>query len=91
MKNITSLNYGQIIIYGFLCTSLEGQAGQRLSKSILDEILDLTIELTHLSNYNNNPSECPDVQIMTNPQKSFDIFCDFYDENENYFVSLLNN
>lgn len=91
MENITKLNYGQIVLYGYLCTSIESQAGYELSLSTLSEIVDLILDLTNLENYNNEPLNCPDVQIMTNPQKSFEIFCDFYDENENYFVSLINN
>jgi hypothetical protein len=91
MKNITNLNYGQIVLYGFLCTSIESQSGHELSMTTLSEIIDLILELTDLENYDNDPLQCPDVQIMTNPEKSFEIFCDFYDENENYFVSLINN
>lgn len=88
MEKITSLNYGQIILYGYLSTSIEGSKGTELPVSILSKIIDLVIELTDQEHYNNDPLQCPDVQIMTNPQKSFDIFCDFWDENQNYFVTL---
>jgi hypothetical protein len=88
MENITSLNYGQIILYGYLCTSIEGSKGTDLSLSTLSKIIDLVLELTDEEHYNDEPTECPDVQIMTNPEKSFDIFCDFWEENQNYFVSL---
>lgn len=88
MENLTSLNYGQIILYGYLCTSIEGRKGSELSLSTLSQIIDLVLELTDLDNYDNDPLQCPDVQIMTKPQNSFDIFCEFWDENENYFLSL---
>jgi hypothetical protein len=88
MENITSLNYGQIILYGYLCTSIEGRTGTDLSISTLSKIIDLVIELTYMEHYNNEATECPDIQIMTNPEKSFEIFCDFWEENQNYFVSL---
>jgi hypothetical protein len=87
MIKLTKLNYGQIILYGYICTSLEGQRNTELPMSILMEIIDLVIELTDEDNYE-DISDCPDFQIMTNPQDSFNIFCDFWDENENYFVSL---
>jgi hypothetical protein len=89
MEKITSLNYGQIILYGYLCTSMESRlpAFQPLSQTTLSEIIDLIIELTDEDNYTYH-TECPDVQIMMNPEKSFEIFCDFWDENEEYFVSL---
>ena len=88
MENITSLNYGQIILYGYLCTSIEGSTGTDLPISTLSKIIDLVLELTNVEHYNGEPMECPDVQIMTNPEKSFEIFCDFWEENQNYFVSL---
>jgi len=88
MEKLTSLNYGQIILYGYLCISIEGSTGTELSTSTLSKIIELVIELTDLEHYNDEPTECPDVQIMTNPEKSFDIFCDFWEENQNYFISL---
>jgi hypothetical protein len=88
MEKITSLNYGQMILFGYICTSMEGRTGNELSLSTLNQIIDLVLELTDEEHYNDEPTECPDVQIMTNPQKSFEIFCDFWDENQNYFVSL---
>jgi hypothetical protein len=89
MENITSFNYGQVILYAYLCTSIEGRTGKSLSASTLSKIINLVIELTDEEHYNDEPTECPDVQIMTNPENSFKIFCDWYDENETLIVDNL--
>jgi len=88
MEKLTTLNYGQMILFGYICTSLSGRTNSELPLSTLTEIIDLILEITNMDNYNSDPMECPDVQIMTNPQNSYEIFCEFFDENENYFVSL---
>jgi hypothetical protein len=87
MNNLTELNYGQIILYGYICTSLEGRLESELPLSTLSEIIEAVIELTDVDLYE-NIEDCPDHQIMVNPSESFNIFCDFWDENENYFLSL---
>lgn len=88
MEKLATLNYGQMILFGYICTSLSGRTNSELPLSTLTEIIDLIIELTDMEHYEGDPHQCPDVQIMTNPQKSYEIFCEFFDENEDYFVSL---
>jgi hypothetical protein len=73
--------YGQYILFGFLSTSLEGQLDKPLSQMQLHDIMNLVVELTSVDLYG-SPDECPDVRIMVEPQNAFNIFCDWYDENE---------
>ena len=74
--------FGFVILYGFTATSLEGQQGFPLTDEQLVEIHNLLEELIDPINYDNDVEQCPDVQIMVNPSQAFEIFCDFYDENE---------
>lgn len=82
-------NYGFIILYGFISTSLEAQQGFELTDNQLEMIHTTLDELVDLQFYNDEPLDCPDVRIMTYPQDAFEIFCEFYDENEIYFQKVL--
>jgi hypothetical protein len=87
MDRLLILNYGQHMLYSYLCISLTGQ-GYELTRNQLSNLLDLIIELTHISNYETH-LQCPDYMIMVNPENSFQIFCDFWEENRIYFVESL--
>jgi hypothetical protein len=92
MENILSLNTGQHIMFGFLCNSIIGQemydVTYNLSLNQISNIIDLVVKLTDESLYENT-EECPDYKIMVNPENAFNIFCDWYDENETYIVDNL--
>ena len=87
-QKILSLNYGQIIMYGYLTTSISAQKNCDLSFDELETIIDLIVETTDPEFYDDE-LECPDVKIMMYPEQSFQIFCDWYDENENLIVDNL--
>lgn len=82
-------NYGFNILYGFITLVLEAQQGFELTDNQLDLIHTTLDELVDLQNYNDEPLDCPDVRIMTHPQDAFEIFCEFYFENETYFQEVL--
>jgi hypothetical protein len=82
-------SFGFVILYGFTATSLEGQKGSQLTEEQLVKIHNLLEELIDPVNYDNDVQQCPDVQIMVNPSEAFDIFCEFYDENEQVIQSIL--
>lgn len=84
-----NMNYGQHILYGYLCSSIHGQRKNELTMNELSEIESLVIELTSLELYDGKPLDTPDVQTMIRPQDSFDIFCEWYDENQTYFEDYL--
>lgn len=86
MENLLTLNYGQHILYSFLCISIEGRKGSDLTLEDHQEIISQVIELTDVEHYDGE--DTPDVQIMIQPEKAFEIFCDFWDENEIYFAEL---
>lgn len=88
METILTLNSGQHILFGYLLTSIEGRINGDLSLDSTIQLAELVIELTDQDKYL-SPLGCPDVQIMVNPQNSFEIFCDWYDENETYFQEFL--
>lgn len=83
------LNYGQHILFGFTMTSLTARSHRDYTVDETIEIAELVNELTCLEYYNDDPQQCPDVRIMTHPQDAFQIFCDWYDENETYFEEFL--
>ena len=87
MKNRNS--FGFVILYGFTATSLEGQQGFPLTDEQLIKIHDLLEDLIDPIYYDNDVQQCPDVQIMVDPSQAFEIFCDFYDENEQLIQSIL--
>lgn len=87
MKN--RKNFGFVILFGFTATSLEGQKKSPLTDEELEIIHSTIEELLHPMNYNDDILQCPDTQIMVNPERAFEIFCDFYDENETYIVENL--
>ena len=85
---ITSLNYGQHILFGFLSTSMQSQKGSELTPFELSHIASLVEELTSLEYYEGEAVDAPDVQIMISPQDAFKIFCEWYDENVTYFQEI---
>lgn len=87
-QKLLSLNYGQHILFGYLCSTIEGQTKMSLGKETLNKILTGIMELTAMDKYDFNHEQCPDVMIMMNPEISYEIFCDWYDENQEYFVNL---
>lgn len=89
MNQIFSLNFGQHILYGYICTAIQGEREADLTFPELENLLIQVIEITHHSNYE-GIEECPDVEIMMYPENSYKIFCDFWDENQEYFLSILN-
>jgi hypothetical protein len=89
MKNRNT--YGFVILFGFTATSLEGQKDSPLTDEQLGKIHNLLEELIDPVHYDNDVKECPDVQIMVNPSEAFQIFCDFYDENQQLIESILEN
>jgi hypothetical protein len=89
MEKLTTLNYGQYILFGFLCTSLRGNRQSDLSISDLSAIVSLVVELTDSSLYDDDLTQCPDYMIMTNPSEAFDIFCNWYDENEGFLIEFV--
>lgn len=88
MERLSTLNYGQHMLYSYLCISLSGQ-GYELSLNQLSNLIDLIIELTDVNNYD-SVEKCPDYMIMVRPENSFNIFCDFWEENQEYFLDELN-
>ena len=89
METITKLNYGQHMLFSYLCISIAGRTDTVLTSEVLQELINQVIELTHEEHYDYKIEDCPDFKIMTNPENSYDIFCDFWDENEVYFVEYL--
>jgi len=89
MNQTLSLNFGQHILYGYICTAIQGEQEMELTFPNLENIITQVIEITHHSNYE-RVEECPDVQIMIHPENSYKIFCDFWDENQEYFLAVLN-
>ena len=87
MERLSILNYGQHLLFSYLCISLTGQ-GFELTRGQLSNLIDLIIELTDSKNYD-SVEQCPDYMIMVRPENSFNIFCDFWDENRIYFVESL--
>jgi hypothetical protein len=92
MENNLSLNSGQYVLYGFLLTSIQGQRDSSYNNLLtVDDtikLVKLVIELTGDEFYVDT-IDCPDVRIMIHPQDAFQIFCDWYDENETYFEEFL--
>lgn len=88
-QKILSLNYGQIILYGYLTNSIYAQRGFDLTLEDISKIIDIIVETTNPEFYEDDVFECPDTEIMMYPQKSFQIFCDWYDENETLIVDNL--
>jgi hypothetical protein len=86
MERLLALNYGQHILYSFLCISIHGRRGSALEMNEYSEIISQVIELTDAEHYDGE--DTPDVLIMIQPEKAFEIFCDFWDENEIYFAEL---
>lgn len=89
METLLTLNSGQHILFGFLMTSLYARSG-RDSYTIEEtlEIAGLVKELTALELYD-NVFETPDVLLMSVPEQAYEIFDEWYDENENYFQKFL--
>ena len=87
METITRMNYGQHMLFSYLCISIEGRTEITITNQALQELIDLVIELTNEEHYD-SIEECPDHMIMVNPQDSYKIFCDFWDENEGYFYRI---
>jgi len=88
-ETITSLNYGQHILFGFISTSIHAQRGESLTVEELVDIAIIVEYLTDLELYNYIETDCPDIQIMMNPAEAFNIFCEWYEENKNYFEDFL--
>ena len=86
MNPIIDLNYGQHLLYSYLCISIHGRRNSDITLEESAEIISQVIELTHPDHYDGE--DTPDVKIMIQPEKSFEIFCDFWDENETYFADL---
>ena len=82
-------SFGFVILYGFLSTSLEGYKGTPLTDEELIDIHDLLDELIDPVNYGDDVRQCPDVQVMVNPSQAFEIFCDFYDENQEVIEEIV--
>ena len=87
MNPIIDLNYGQHLLYSYLCISIHGRRNKDITLEESTELIELVIDLTREELYEGEHT--PDVQIMIQPDKSFEIFCDFWDENETYFVEFL--
>lgn len=83
------LTYGQHVLFGFTMTSLTARSNRNYTVDETIEIAELVYELTDLNHYNDDPLQCPDIQIMTNPEKSFTIFEHWIEENETYFSEYL--
>jgi hypothetical protein len=89
METILKMNYGQHMLFSYLCISIAAMKEESvLTYEVLDELIKQVIELTDVEHYD-SIEECPDHMIMVNPQDSYGIFCDFWDENEVYFVEYL--
>jgi hypothetical protein len=88
METIAKLNYGQHMLFSYLCISTSGRIDAVLTTEQLESIIESVLELTDEKYYDYKIEDCPDYLIMTNPQESYNIFCDWYDENEEYFVTL---
>ena len=84
-----SMNYGQHVLFGFLSASIHGQRGFELTLDELRELAVLVIDLTSVEYYEGENLDAPDVQIMIRPQDAFNIFSEWYDENEVYFEEYL--
>lgn len=86
---LLTMNYGQHVLFGFLTTSLHGNREYELMLDELSELAALVIDLTSAEYYEGENLDAPDVQIMIRPQDAFDIFSEWYDENETYFEEYL--
>jgi len=84
MKTILTLNSGQHILFGFLMTSLQGRSGRTYTIEETIEIAGLVKELTSIELYECD-LDCPDVQVMTKPEQAYQIFEEWFNENEIYF------
>jgi hypothetical protein len=84
------MNYGQKILFDFMCISLEGRQNSELTNDQLVVLIEGIEEYTHLAYYNDEIEQCPDYLIMVAPQNAYQLFCDFFDENEEYFLSIIN-
>lgn len=87
ITNLMKFNYGQHMLFSYLCISIEGRKGSELDKDDLNGIIKLIRELTKIEHYG-TIEDCPDYLIMVQPEKSYEIFCDFWDENQTYFEEL---
>jgi hypothetical protein len=88
METILTLNSGQHILFGFLMTSLQGRSGRTYTIQETIQIAGLVKELTSIELYD-NVCDTPDVQVMTKPEQTYQIFDEWFDENENYFEKFL--
>jgi hypothetical protein len=77
------LNYGEHILFGLTMTSLTGRSNRNYTVDETLEIADLVHDLCGHDFY--ETEECPDFQIMINPEDTYTIFCEWFDENETYF------
>jgi hypothetical protein len=88
MTTILKMNYGQHMLFSYLCISISGRTKTVLTHEVLNELINQVIELTDQEHYD-SIEECPDHMIMVNPENSYEIFCDFWDENEVYFAEYI--
>lgn len=84
MKTILTLNSGQHTLFGFLMTSLQVRSGRTYTIEETIEISELVKELTS-TEYYDNVFDTPDVQAMNHPEIAYEIFQEWFDENETYF------
>lgn len=84
METILTLNSGQHTLFGFLMTSLQGRSGRTYTIDQTIEIAQLVKELTSIEYYD-IVFGTPDVRVMTVPHKAYQIFEEWFDENETYF------
>jgi hypothetical protein len=88
METITRMNYGQHLLFSYLCISIEGRTEKDLKPSQLEDLINDVIELTSEDNQD-TIYDCADYQVMVNPEDSYKIFCEFWDENQTYWLSYL--
>lgn len=83
------MNYGQKILFDFMCLSISGRKQSDLTLFELEALQEVVEDLTHPGYYNDDDESCPDYLIMVNPRNAFEIFCEFWEENQNYIENYL--
>ncbi len=84
------MNYGQKILFDFMCISLSGRKNSELDLFELRELEELIVSSTNPKFYDNKIEECPDHMIMVNPSQSFEIFSEYWDENLELIETIFN-
>jgi hypothetical protein len=84
MSYIQTLTNGQHILFGMVLSKLTNELNSVVANKKLEDLAGLIQELDKPDNYDTDltPSEAVEEHL----DKAYDIFCDFWEENQSYFV-----